>query len=317
MKTLRSLVVLVALAVSCTSAPVFAAVVPDYKNVVYAYTPQSEPLWLDLYLPQGVTGKLAVVIFIHGGGWYSGSKLDVPQNILNQGFVVASINYRLTKDNVAGNNKRAARWPAQIHDVKAAVRYVRSLGGTPLGPTGAVTIDPNRIGAYGYSAGGHLVALLGTSAGTELDDHVLQPPQGQTPEQFRQISTRVQAVCDQAGPADLTWGWTSGANKDTYYTDPNSFYAALLGGPVGQHLDTAEEASPVEYIDGDEPPFLIFHGMFDEVVDKNQSIELNDLLRAKGVNSTLRQFLGTHTLGLSLTSGTETIQFFKTKLAPK
>ena len=319
MKTPLRLLACLFILASWSSHAAFAATTPDYKNVVYAYTQRSEPLWLDLYLPKGGIGRQAVIVFIHGGGWSGGSKLDVPGAMINKGFVIAAINYRLTKDNVTGNSTSAAGWPAQIQDVKAAVRYLRSMGlaGTKLGIGGAMTIDADRIGVYGYSAGGHLAALLGTTADTEWDDQVLQPPDGRTPQEFRQITTRVQAVCDVAGPADLTWGWTSGSQKATYYTDAKSGYALLLGGPVGQNLAKAAQASPVEYIDAEDSPFWIVHGTLDTTVDKNQSVELNDLLRAAGVPSTLKLPLATHTLSLSTTQGNEILQFFKTQLGVK
>jgi acetyl esterase/lipase len=290
------------------------AATPDYANVVYAYTPRGEPLWLDLYLPTAVTGPLPVIVFIHGGGWSGGSKAETPEFILNQGFIVAGINYRLTANNVAGNSTSAARWPAQIDDVKAAIRYVRSLAGSRLGKTGTVTVDGNRIGVYGFSAGGHLAALLGTTGNSELNDRVLQPPGGHSAAEFSAISTAVQAVCDVAGPADLTWGWTNAWMNQNYLTATDSGYAALLGGPVGKNLALADSASSVAYIDGDEPPFLVIHGNLDTTVDPAQSQELDQILRASGVSSTLHIVFGVLGNPPWSSETSAIVQFFKQKL---
>ncbi|NIA21582.1 MAG: alpha/beta hydrolase fold domain-containing protein [Anaerolineaceae bacterium] len=137
------------------------------------------PLLLDLYVPEKAEGPLPLVVWVHGGGWRAGNKRfcrALPMT--RRGYAVASIGYRLSGE---------APMPAQIYDCKAAVRWLRAKAGK-------YNIDPKRIGAWGASAGGHLVALMGTSGG--LKD--LEGDLGNADQ-----SSRVQAVCDFFGPSDL------------------------------------------------------------------------------------------------------------------
>ena len=133
---------------------------------------------LDLYLPEKATGPLPVVVWIHGGGWQAGNKdhcRALP--FVSKGFAAASINYRLSQH---------AKFPAQIDDCKAAIRWLRAHASQ-------YQLDPNHIGVWGESAGGHLVALLGTTGGKEFS------PPGPNAKQ----SDKVQAVCDWYGPTDF------------------------------------------------------------------------------------------------------------------
>jgi len=148
----------------------------DYHNLPYV-TDGHERQKLDLYLPKAEK-KLPLIIWIHGGAWLAGSKTDgVPLNYLAEGYAVASINYRLSQH---------AIFPAQIEDCKAAVRYLRANAQK-------YNLDPNCFGAWGPSAGGHLVALLGTAGDVNEFD---------TGKNLA-VSSRVQAVVDYFGPTDL------------------------------------------------------------------------------------------------------------------
>jgi acetyl esterase/lipase len=214
-------------------------------------------LTLDLYCPEKVSGPLPVIVWIHGGGWRNGRKEKCPAVALVQdGYAVASIDYRLS---------RTAPFPAQIEDCKAAVRWLRANAAK-------YNLDADRIGVWGMSAGGHLAALLGTSGGV---------PELEGSGDNMQYSSRVQAVCDVAGPADLSAMTNLG---------PKRMFAieALLGGPPETDKAKAIAASPIHYVSKDDPPFLIVHGEADRVVPVEQSHRFYEELRKAGVNATLK-----------------------------
>jgi len=228
----------------------------------------AKSLRLDLYLPRRESGaRLPVVVWIHGGGWRSGNKSRTrAPEVLGDGYAVASINYRLSHE---------ATFPAQIHDCKAAIRWLRAHADR-------YGLDPERIGAWGSSAGGHLAALLGTSGDVaELEGDV-----GGNLDQ----SSRVQAVCDFFGPADLLAVLEPGAWAS--HGRPTSSVALLLGGPVAERVDLARLASPVTHVSADDPPFLIVHGDQDAVVPLDQSERLYRALTAAGVECTLHVVKG-------------------------
>ena len=223
------------------------------KDVTYC-TVAGVDLTMDLYYPQTGGSPYPVVIYVHGGGWTSGSKRggagmrDVP-TLLAHGYVVAAIDYRLAP---------AYKFPAQIEDVKCAVRYLRVHADE-------LRIDPDRIGAYGGSAGGHLVALLGTA-----DDDAFS---GDCP---WEASSRVQAVVDMFGPADFSLFEFIGSKKAM-----SVFGASDATDPI------FAQASPVTWASSDDPPFLILHGDKDPVVPLSQSQSLYDYLQAAGVPAEL------------------------------
>jgi acetyl esterase/lipase len=231
-----------------------------------AYGPHKERNTLDLYLPAEGKPPRPLVIWIHGGAWRSGSKDGGPRpalQLLERGYAVASINYRLS---------RHAPFPAQIEDCKAAVRFLRA-NASEYG------LDPDHFGVWGGSAGGHLVALLGTSG--DVKDLEQNGSSSGT-------SSRVQAVCDFFGPANLlTIAEQSGPDSTVQHDAPNSPESLLLGGPILERKDAARRASPVTYISRDDPPFLIVHGDKDNTVPVGQSKELHEALKKAGVDSTL------------------------------
>jgi acetyl esterase/lipase len=226
-----------------------------------AYVPDGgERQKLDLYLP-AIGTNFPLIVWIHGGGWMEGSKEKPPGlKFLNHGFALASINYRLSQD---------AIFPAQLIDCKAAIRWLRAHAGEN-------GIDPNRIGVWGASAGGHLVALLGTTGDVKEFD------QGEN----LGVSSRVQAVCDWFGPTDFTKIMQS--PEDVKHDSPNSATSRLLGGPIAQNLEKAERANPIRYITKDDPPFLIMHGDQDPTVPLEQSQLLTDALQKAGVPVSFR-----------------------------
>lgn len=211
---------------------------------------------LDLYLPENAQGRLPLVVWIHGGAWMAGNKDNCPAVWLTgKGYAVASINYRLSQHAV---------FPAQIEDCKAAIRWLRANAGK-------YHLDPDRIGVWGASAGGHLVALLGTTGGVKEFD------KGGNRDQ----SSRVQCVVDWFGPTDLL---TIGRGRN----NPDSPEARLIGGPVRDNKEKARKASPLTYVSQYSAPFLIMHGDRDNVVPIEQSKVLAEALKKAGVEVKLQ-----------------------------
>jgi len=217
---------------------------------------------LDLYLPKEAdpSGKRPLLVWIHGGAWQSGSKDRPPAlRFVDQGYAVASINYRLSQH---------AIFPAQIEDCKAAIRWLRANAGR-------YGYDPNRIGVWGASAGGHLVALLGTTG--DVKEFDIGPNTG--------VSSRVQAVCDFFGPTDFTK--MSSFPSTMAHDAADSPESKLIGGPIQENKDKAQRANPITYVTKNNPLVLIVHGDKDPLVPHNQSEILYDALKKAGVEATL------------------------------
>jgi acetyl esterase/lipase len=228
-----------------------------WKDVEYANV-DGHSLKLDIYIPENATAPVPLIVDVHGGGWMADDKTEmVARGILEHGFAVAGIDYRLSG---------VAIFPAQIYDCKAAVRWLRAHAA-------AYGLNPDKIGAWGDSAGGHLVALLGLTA----DHPELEGAEGNT-----NISSRVQAVCDFYGPTDL---WTT----DHHLADTVADNAVprLIGGLIEQNVEKARLASPLNYVSSNACPFLIVHGDKDPIVPLEQSIALNDALQKVGVPTQL------------------------------
>ncbi|HEX4163035.1 MAG TPA: alpha/beta hydrolase [Acidimicrobiales bacterium] len=212
--------------------------------------------------PKSLHGPAPAAVYVHGGSWVSGNYdsggflIDkIGPDLAAQGLVVVSVNYRLGPK---------AKWPDQIVDVKCAIRYLRANAAQ-------LNIDPNQIGAWGQSAGGHLVALLGTAGPRAKWDIGAYPDE----------SSKVQAVVDMAGPSDLLTMGNQGDSLAVTLTFVN------LLGPVPhkmKRLSTYLRAdSPVTYVAPGDPPFLIMHSTDDEIVYPQQSNELSWDLGANGV----------------------------------
>lgn len=231
-------------------------------TLVYGPHVNGQANMLDLWLPPGTLGHntlYPLVVFIHGGAWESGDKSFMYfQNQFNKsGYAVASINYRLTRE---------AIFPAQIEDCKMAIGWLRAHAKI-------FKIDPDRIGVWGVSAGGHLAALIGTTS--DVENSHWQPPSG--------ISSSVQAVCDWCGPTDFT---TIAQQSGPNYVLSRAV-RQLLGGSPEEMPEMAKEASPVTHVHRGCPPFLIMHGKKDTIVPIEQSKELASSLKSAKSNVVL------------------------------
>ncbi|MGV9709506.1 alpha/beta hydrolase fold domain-containing protein [Gordonia sp. NPDC003424] len=216
-------------------------VVAEPRTLTYRERPTG-PLLLDLYLPDQPSGTTPVVIWLHGGGWFTGDRTLAPDlwtYFADAGLAMASIDYRLTGE---------AIFPAQLHDVRAAIRFLRR-NAVDLG------IDPGRIGIWGASAGGHLAALAG------LTGHLPTLP-GEDAEG----DASVQAVAESYGPVDLTEADVA-PGAPLPGTDPrNSPETRLIGGLPDEQPARARDASPHLQVTPAAPPFQISHGTGDVLV---------------------------------------------------
>ncbi len=245
----------------CATAPKQPGVI-TLRDIPYAHA-SGHDLLLDLYVPAaGIPeghGPRPVIVFFHGGGWRVGSKAEVEKKVASlvgeTGYAVASVNYRLSQ---------TARWPAPIIDGKSAVRWVRANARR-------YNIDPRRVGAMGFSAGGHIAAMLGVAPTgvAAFEDPGTNPGE----------SSRVQAVCDVSGPVDLNIPTTSIIGKLSVFGE--------LGGTAQSKPDLVRQADPSLYVKAGDPPFLIIQGEKDSLVVPAHARKLYDALKAKGVDATL------------------------------
>ena len=221
------------------------------------YGAHKERNTLDLFVPKS-DNPLPLIIWVHGGAWQGGSKdgNNPAMQFLAKGFAVASINYRLSQH---------ATYPAQIEDCKAAVRLLRASARK-------YNLNPDAFGAWGASAGGHLVALLGTTG----DVKDLEGKVGDFPD----ASSRVQCVVDFFGPTDLTkMAAQSKENSKIDHDSPNSPESKLVGGAIQQNKDKAAKANPIAFVTKDDAPILMLHGDLDPLVPLAQSELLLEALK--------------------------------------
>jgi acetyl esterase/lipase len=262
------------------------------RDVTYKHI-DGRNLQLDIYSPKSITHPLPVVLWIHGHRWSYGSKEQRPPvNLMAQGYIVASLDYRPSGE---------APFPAAIEDCKAAVRWLRANAI-------AYHIDPDHIGAWGHSAGGHLAALLGTSGGVaELEG----AGDNST------FSSRVQAVCDMSGPSDILQFYEAvSKSTDGSARRAKSSIEQFLGGSVEQNRAKAIAASPITYVSKDDAAFLIIHGENDMSIPVSQSEAFSDKLKAAGVDATLEIAKGRgHGVG-GPNFASEIISFFDKHLKP-
>jgi len=223
------------------------------ENIVYSTVRGSE-LHLDVYEPgTRPQAPRPAIVLIHGGGWMDLDKSTMRgmgQLLARSGFVAFSVDYRLFKE---GENS----WPAQLDDVQRAVRWIRAN-------STKYSVDPQRIGAFGHSAGAQLAALLGLEDTRDNSDPSLA-----------KYSSKVQAVVDVSGPADLT------SQRDS---DGAKFLSSFLGADYAKNPEVWQAASPVFCVSKNASPFLIVHGTQDQSVSISQAQELYEKLQAAGVS---------------------------------
>jgi acetyl esterase/lipase len=239
-----------------------------HHGVEFATIEGYRPLLLDLYVPASGDRTGAAIVYIHGGGWAVGTRRrfgrtfipwsPTPLDLLAQaGFVVATIDYRLSGE---------ACFPAQLNDVKAAVRWIR-------GNATALGVDGARIVAWGESAGGHLAMLAGMTG----DDPAMDGDVGD----FRDQPSRVCGVIDWYGPMNLlSIARQHGADSDK--DTARSWESSMVGAPLQSDPQRTLAASPITYVHSGAPPVQIHHGTADSLVPYAQSAEFADALRAAG-----------------------------------
>jgi acetyl esterase/lipase len=204
-------------------------------------------LQLDLHLPKEANPPL--IVYVHGGAWRAGSKSDVPiAKLLDQGFAIASVDYRLSTE---------APFPAQVHDIKAAIRFLRAK-------SALFHINTQRIAIIGSSAGGHLAALVGvTNGNAELE--------GSLGEHLSQ-SSDVQAIVSLFGASNLQTILSQSTEFGLKMRVPA--LQLLLGGQPSEKPELAKLASPVAHLEKNDPPLLLIHGDADPQMPPQQSEEL-------------------------------------------
>jgi acetyl esterase/lipase len=222
------------------------------RNIVYRNV-DGVSLEMDIYQPESKDGKTPIIIYVHGGGWYSGLKStgigikDIPE-LVKRGYTVASVDYRLGP---------RYKFPAQIEDLEFAVSFLRENAST-------YGLDASRIGVFGESAGGHLAALLGLTDENCTFGGLLN---------CSCCSTGIKAVIDICGPSDLT----------LFFEGNNSMVMDHIFGTTDPESEIIRQASPISYVTPDDPPFLLIHGDKDDVVPIDQSELIYEKLISAGV----------------------------------
>lgn len=250
--------------------------VSKHADLVYS-SMHGRELLADLYLPEGAKTALPVIVWLHGGGWRLGDKRlgpNLSRFFAERGFAMVSIDYRLSGE---------ALFPAQVIDVKAAVRWIRSVAGR-------YSLDGKRIGLWGSSSGGHLAACAALAGPDEFESG-----------EHDGFSSTVEAVVDGYGPVDFlqmekylpaaskheTDRESQAVMKAKPVGDADSFESLLIGSPVYSAPEAVRRANPISYMRPGAPPFLILHGQSDILVPWQQSRLLFDALEAAGNDATL------------------------------
>ena len=222
------------------------------REVVYG-TGAGEELKLNLARPEKADGPLPCIVVIHGGAWRAGNKAQHDNQtweFAQRGYVSATVGYRFCPKH---------RFPAQVEDVKCAVRFLRA-NADKFG------IDPKRFGAIGFSAGAHLSMMLGVMG----KDDGLEGDGG-----WSDRPSQVQAVVSYFGPTDLLAADIPDASKP--------LVADLIGGAPAEKPDAAKRASPITYVSAGDAPTLLFQGTKDPLVPHTQAFKMLDALTAAGV----------------------------------
>lgn len=230
--------------------------VETFTDIRFA-TVDGHDLALDLYMPRGIEDP-PLLVWVHGGGWARGARHPVSTvALVNAGYAMASVDYRLSGD---------APFPAQIHDIKAAIRFLRA-------ERDRYGYDASRIGITGVSAGAHLAALAGVTNGSAAHEGT------------------VGGHLDQPSDVDVIVSYFGASNLTTILDQSTPFglnirvpgLEALFGGPPDERTELAQLASPVFHVDGSDPPLLLLHGDQDPQMPINQSHELEGAYERAGL----------------------------------
>lgn len=245
----------------------------SWKDVNYAGDSLKAHL-LDIYLPSAPKEKYPVVVILYGSAWMSNSSKGADLNslgkaLLDAGFAIVMPNHR---------NSFEAKFPAQMHDIKAVIRYVRANAS-------AYQFDTTFVGITGSSSGGNMAAMAGTTRFVrthQLGSSVVDM-EG-TVGKHGSSSSSVDAVVDWFGPTNMLVMDSCGGT-DFIHNDAKSPASLYIGGPIQENIERTLQASPTTYVDAGDPPFLIFHGDKDRVVPHCQSKILFDALQKAKVPS--------------------------------
>ena len=254
----------------------------EYKDIVYK-TIKDRSLKLDVYHLKDLNEARPVLIFIHGGAWKKGDKVDYRRYLVDfakKGYVTITVQYSLSK---------VAKFPAAVNDVKCAIKWIKANAKKYF-------IDPNKIALIGGSAGGHLSMMVGYSEDFNNNDCF----------DSTNIS-KVQAIVNLYGPSDLT----------TEYARSQSSVEYFLGKKYSDDKDLFSVASPVSYLTKDDPPTLIFQGTLDELVPFSQSDSLKSRLDRVGIPAEYHKLEGwPHTMDLGVEVN-EYCQFYMNRFFEK
>lgn len=289
---------------------------PTHPNLIYAVI-GGTPIRLDLYIPSAGSPPYPTVVWIHGGGWSGGSRFPAghAQQLLSAGFAVASVDYRLTSQ--AGQYGGApVTFPAQIHDVKGAVRWLRANASQ-------YRLDRSRFACWGSSAGGHLSALLGMSGGA---DEIEGLTGGNAA-----FTSRVMACIDYFGPIDILMmnpDVTTPPGSNIDHDAPGSPESRLVGwddpgqgigdiranlsnpnAPYPQLVAMCNLTNPTTFVGEDDPPAFIAHGDSDTSVPLHQSTRLHDALTAAGIPHEYLEVAGAGHGNLGTATDNAAVQF--------
>jgi len=259
----------VTLAVPCTTNAQSSSLFPEgtivFNDIPYAADTSNKHL-LDIYLPANATKNTPLVIWIHGGAWMLNDKhadmgymKNTVRSFIDSGYALASINYRYSTEAV---------FPAQIQDCNQAIEFLYANAEK-------YKLDKNKIAVIGFSAGGHLASLLALSSNNNIKAFY---PNNKKP------SFKIKAAIDFYGPSDFVM---IASNPDTSINNARNPVSILLGAMPVERPDLAKQASPVTYVDKDDPPFLIVQGEKDQSVPNTQSILLHSYLNLAGVKNEL------------------------------
>ena len=228
----------------------------DHRDVVYG-TIDGRDLLLDVYLPEGVDAP-PLIVWVHGGAWRRGSKEPIPTGFVENGFAVASLDFRLSTE---------AKFPAQIHDIKAAIRFLR-------GQSSRFGFQTDRVAISGRSSGAHLAALVGVTNGHPALEGMIGDHLGE--------SSDVQAIVSYFGASNLTTILSQSTPHGLGVRGPA--LELFLGAQPDAEPEIAQLASPVFHVDADDPPLLLLHGDQDPQMPINQSHELEGRYRKHGLD---------------------------------